>query len=277
MALTLLKRALVRPFALMQLSSDLRTYREYMRLRAGGEHSSEGDTEAELHIAHLSGRPVWVREGTADVDTVWDVFIHSYHRPPARVQRRGVHLIWDLGANIGLTMADLAVEFPDAKQVVGVELDAANVALARRNLEPWDDRAEVIEAAAWPEDGETWYHRWPGATSAYYAHEPTPGEEPQGPVVPTLSLNTLLERTGGPVSYVKMDVEGAERELLTRNTEWAEQVGCIKVEVHGDYTVDDCAGDLERLGFAAKRDRRHGAAVLGVRSLPAAPSHTGAV
>ena len=275
MAPALVKRAVLRPFTLLRLTSDLRSYREYVRLRRATEHTSEGETEVELHIAQLSGRPVWVREGTADVDTVWDVFIHHYHRPPARVQRRGIELVWDLGANIGLTMADMAVEFPDAR-VVGVELDAANAALARRNFEPWDDRAELIEAAAWPEDGETWYHRWPGGTSGYYAHEPSPGHEPQGPVVPTLSLDTLLERTGGPVSYVKMDVEGAERELLSRNTGWAAEVGCIKVEVHGDYTVDDCARDLERLGFKARRDRRHGAAVVGVRSRPATTSHMGA-
>jgi FkbM family methyltransferase len=230
-------------------------------------HTGDGSREVELRIGRLSGRSVWVREGTADVDTLWDVFIHHYHLPPARVQRRGVFLIWDLGANIGLTMADMGVEFPDAR-IVGVELDADNAALARRNFESWDDRASLIEAAAWPEDGETWYHRWPGGTSGYYAHEPTPGEEPQGPVVPTLSLNTLLERTGGPVQFVKMDVEGAERDLLTKNTEWAAQVGCIKVEVHGEYTPDDCVRDLEALGFKARRDRRHPAAVLGVRSLP---------
>lgn len=264
MAPSFARRALVRPTTLLRLTSDLASYREFVRLRQIEAHTSEGETEVELRIGHLSGRSVWVREGTADVDTVWDVFIHRYHRPPARVQRRGISLVWDLGANIGLTMADLAVEFPDAR-VIGVEMDAANAALARRNFESWDDRAQLIEAAAWPEDGETWYHRWPGATSAYYAHAPTPGEEPQGPVVPTLSLDTLLERTGGPVSYVKMDVEGAERELLTRNTDWAGEVGCIKVEVHGDYTVDDCARDLERLGFRARRDRRHKAAVLGER------------
>jgi FkbM family methyltransferase len=260
---SIVKRALVRPFALLRLTSNWSSYKEYMRLREAGEHTSEGETEVELNIGRLSGRSVWIREGTADVDTIWDVFIHRYHLPPAYVMRRGIHSIWDLGANIGLTMADMAVEFPDAKKIVGVELDAANAALARRNFEPWDDRAGIIEAAAWPEDGETWYHRWPGDTSAYYAHEPTPGEEPQGPVVPTLSLNSLLDRTGGPVSYVKMDVEGAERELLRRNTEWAAQVGCIKVEVHGDYTTDDCTRDLKALGFRARRDRRHGAAVLG--------------
>ena len=265
-----LKRAWVRPVAFLRVAADRDSYRELMRLRAIGAHTSEGEKEVELRIGRLAGRSVWVREGTADVDTLWDVFVHGYHMPPARQQRRGMHLVWDLGANIGLTMADVALRRPEAR-VVGVELDAANAALARRNFEAWDDRCELIEAAVWPEDGETWYHRWPGATSAYHVHEPTPGEEPQGPIVPTLSLDTLLERSGGgPVAYVKMDVEGAERELLARNTGWASQVACIKVETHGDYTPDDCVADLERLGFDAKRDRRHDAAVLGVRDIPTA-------
>jgi FkbM family methyltransferase len=263
----LAKRALVRPVAFIRVAADRASYRDLMRLRAIDAHTGEGEKEVELRIGRLSGRPVWVREGTADVDTLWDVFVHGYHVPPARVQRRGMRLIWDLGANIGLTMADMALRWPEAR-VVGVELDADNAALARRNFEPWDDRCELIEAAAWPEDGETWYHRWPGATSAYQVHAPTPGEEPHGPVVPTLSLDTLLDRYGGgPVSYVKMDVEGAERELLTRNTGWAAHVGCIKVEVHGDYSPDDCSADLERLGFDARRDRRHDAAVVGVRDI----------
>ena len=261
---SVLKRALVRPVAYLRVADDRESYRELMRLRDVPAHDSEGETEVELRIGRLAGRPVYVREGTADVDTVWDVFVHGYHLPPARVQRRGVHLVWDLGANIGLTMADMALRWPEAR-VVGVELDAANAALARRNFEPWDDRAELIEAAVWAEDGEGWYHRWPGATSAFHLHEPTPGEDPQGPVVQTLSLNTLLERTGGPVAFVKMDVEGAERALLTRNTEWAASVGCIKVEVHGDYSPDDCLLDLEALGFSARRDRRHDAAVVGTR------------
>jgi hypothetical protein len=221
---TALQRALTRPNALLRLTSDLSSYREYMRLRTNGQTTGG---EVELHIGRLNGRSVWVREGTPDVDALWKVFIGRRHLPPARVQRRGMHLIWDLGAGIGLTMADMAVEFPDAR-IIGVEPDAQKAALARRNFEPWDNHAGLIEARVGAE----------------------------------LSLNALLERTGGPVQFVWMDVGGAERELLTSDTEWAADVWCIKVEVHGDYTTDDCAHDLEALGFRA---RRRGATVLGER------------
>jgi FkbM family methyltransferase len=260
-----LQRAADRVVARTRLTDGRASARELIRLRSIPEHTSEGETVVAISLAPLDGRTVQLREGTADIDTLWDVFVHRYHLPPRSVGR-GMRLIWDLGANIGLTMADMAHRYHSAR-VVGVELDGGNAALAERNLRDWSDRTEVIQAAAWPVDGETWYHRWPGATSAFFAHVPTPGEEPQGPVVPTLSLDALLERTGGPVDYAKVDIEGAEREVLAHNTDWAASVRCIKVEVHRDYTTADCVRDLERLGFDASRDRRHGAAVIGVRDV----------
>jgi hypothetical protein len=73
-----------------------------------------------------------------------------------------------------------------------------------------------------------------------------------------------LGETGG-VDYVKMDVEGAERELL-RSPGWNEQVRCIKVEVDEPYTLEECVTDLRRLGFTAQIDQDHWACVSGVRS-----------
>lgn len=65
---------------------------------------------------------------------------------------------------------------------------------------------------------------------------------------------------------MKMDIEGAERHVLTRNTEWAERVGCIKVEVHPPYAIDECRRDLEGLGFAVTRHHAYDAALVGVRA-----------
>lgn len=65
-----LQRALVRPVALLRLTADRESYREYLRLREARE---TGGREVELRIGPLAGRPVWVREGTGDVDfEPWD-------------------------------------------------------------------------------------------------------------------------------------------------------------------------------------------------------------
>jgi hypothetical protein len=216
-----LQWALVRPVALLRITADRESYREYMRLRESPHPGATG-REVELRIGRLAGRPVWVREGTGDVDRVWDVFIDSPHLPPAKIQRRGLPLVWDVGARTGMASAEMALRWPEAR-VVAVVDDPADAALARRNVQPWDDRAEVVEAALTPE-----------------------------------SLNALE----GPPAYVWIDAGGAARELITRDTGWADGLAAVKVRLAGDYTAEQCAADVERLGFTAKSA---GDVVLGVR------------
>jgi hypothetical protein len=60
------------------------------------------------------------------------------------------------------------------------------------------------------------------------------------------------------VDFVKMDIEGAEAQVLRRATEWAERVRSIKVEVHRTYSVSDGANDLRALGFETRIDDRPG-------------------
>jgi hypothetical protein len=64
-------------------------------------------------------------------------------------------------------------------------------------------------------------------------------------------MMTLIDRYAGgrDVDYVKLDIEGAERDLLTANTGWAARVRCISVEVHSPYRVEECLRDLAALGF----------------------------
>lgn len=246
----------------VRLTSDrrsLRTFGRLARMSDGGEVA----TAARLRLRPLDGREVLVRPGTSDVGTVWGTFARHYHLPPPELGAPGT--IWDLGANIGLTMAHFARLYPRAR-VLGVELDEENVALARHNVAAWADRCRVIHAAVWARDGEVHYRGWPGGTSNYQVTEPGEGEgKGQGRSVRAVSLTELVREHGGPVDYVKVDVEGAERELLRDGTGWAESVRCLKVELHGDYAVQDCMADLRRLGFEAWEDPRHWACVVGLR------------
>jgi hypothetical protein len=86
---------------------------------------------------------------------------------------------------------------------------------------------------------------------------------------PAISPATLLAHSGPEpvvVDYVKVDIEGAERELLRTATAWASRVRTIAVEVHAPYTTADCERDLSALGFTTRVDPRHWACVVGVRT-----------
>jgi FkbM family methyltransferase len=259
-----LARRLRLALAATRIAADRESARRIRELGRDRIHADASEETVSVRVKQLGGGALVVRPRTADVDTLWGTFMRPYHLPPAAVGA-GAQRIWDLGCNAGFTMAHLASSFPQAS-ITGVELDESNALLARRNVERWGDRCEVIHAAVWPDDGEVWYHRWAGATSGYRVAVSERQATVEGPVVPALSLNSLAGRTDEPIDYVKMDVEGAERELLEHHTEWAERVRAIKVEVHAPYTLESCIDDLRALGFEARPDGGHPSCAVGIRA-----------
>jgi FkbM family methyltransferase len=216
-----------------------------------------------VRLREAKDAPVLLRKGTSDVAVLWDTFYGRYHQPPSSVLPSSTKMIWDIGSNIGLTIFDLARNFPDSV-VIGLEPDPGNAALCRRNVSRFGRRCSILEAAAWVEDGEVRFHSAEGMEFAGAITE-TPASA--GFAVRAISLNTLLKESETThVDYVKLDVEGAEQRLLTENNAWAASVHAINVEIHDPYTPGECVRDLETLGFTSEIDERHWASVIGIRS-----------
>lgn len=205
--------------------------------RALRESQRLGHGIVSVRLRALGGLAVEVRRGSDDPWVLREAFTWSDQLPPAGLEPR---FIVDLGANIGMSMALFAVRFPDAR-ILGIEPDPANAELCRRNVAAWGSRCEVLEAAVWSADGTVRIAG--GAASAYSVQE-------DGREVSSISLSKLVE-THGPIDYVKVDIEGGERELLAHNSGWADSVGCMNVEVHAPYSIESCVDDLTRLGFSA--------------------------
>lgn len=213
-----------------------------------------------VHPRPLGGRPITLRPRTSDARVMLDVFVGRFHLPPAEVVEPRV--IWDLGANIGLTVAHFAALYPTAR-VVGVEPDPETAEAARRNIAPWADRCSIVTGAAWSSDGELSFAQEPG--EEFGAHVIDPLE--MGGTALTVqgySLDTLLA-DDDRVDYLKVDIEGAEHEILSNRTGWAARVGCVSVEIHPPHTVRSITADLESLGYEVQVNTRHWASVIATR------------
>lgn len=256
----------------VRVTAGPRSFITYVRLSRVRRHVGSGGRVVRMKLRPLGGREVRLRPSTSDVDTVWGTFAGRYHLPPPEAPEP-IGVVWDLGANIGLTMADLAAGHPNAR-VVGLEMDPENAALARENTSAWSDRCDVIEAAVWPADGQLRYVRLAGATSGHHVTGATPADDPAVATADALSPYSLLALAGAGavVDYAKIDIEGAEIELLRKNAGWAERVRTLTVEVHAPYTVAECEHDLRELGFETRVDPRHWACVIGVRPTGDAPT-----
>jgi len=248
------------------LFSDATSAKLYRKAACARVVPAEDESEYyALQVRMLGGHIVKIRSRGSDSRVLFDVFFHQFHMPPKDLAGP-VNLVVDLGANIGLTMAHFACRFPSAR-VVGVELDRDNAMLCRGNVSAWAERCALLQAALWHTDGTLAYEYNDACQSGMSVHAPDI-RTPLTRDVRAVCMSTLLaEFSCGtePIDYLKMDIEGAERAVLENNAAWANQVRCIKVELHGDYSVTQCARDLQGLGFETRCDAAHPLCVVGLR------------
>jgi FkbM family methyltransferase len=192
----------------------------------------------------------------SDIPVVFDTFAGLYHLPPVPPPERPV--IVDLGANIGCTIVHYASLYPGAR-IVGVELDAENVRLARINTSAIADTATVLHAAIWPHDGNVGYS---GGEAWGYRVE-SGGET----TVAALSMPSLMKSCGlSTIDFLKVDIEGAERDLFQGTLPWLQHVRSLAIEVHDDEAlIGQLISLLTARGFVAQRDTHHWSAVIAAR------------
>lgn len=149
----------------------------------------------------------------------------------------------DVGANAGNWTAELAKTFT---RVVAYEPDIRAI-----NLIPEIENVTVVEAAVSSRDGEARLYLRPdaGQNSLLYDHPIGAGGQSDAPSVAavTVASVTLDSRHPDGADFVKIDVEGAEQDVLagcSSGGRWARTV--FVVECHN--TRQAVAEELWRLG-----------------------------
>ena len=234
---------------------ELERRREWLRSRSSADRSqARGRPAVRVGIRSLGGRKMLLRPGTSDVAVAGEVLIERLHLPRGDIDGP-VRAILDLGSNIGLSIADMAERFPEAR-ILGVELDGDNARVAEQNLEPWQSRCRLIHAGVWPHPGEVRYVRETARESGNRIV--ADGADDALSSAPAISMDALLDSIAGGagelVDFVKMDIEGSEAHVLTENTGWAGRVRMMLVEVHDPYGLNRCIEDLRGLGFDARQE-----------------------
>jgi FkbM family methyltransferase len=132
-----------------------------------------------------------------------------------------VRTILDCGANIGDETARFRLHYPNA-EIIAVEADPDNAALLRGSFSS-DPLTTVVDGAVWYEDTELTLCKNEGGNpeASFVSAEPTGGNK-----VKAYSIPSLLKRRGWTsIDILKLDIEGAEFDLFSKNVEW---IGCVK-------------------------------------------------
>ena len=176
---------------------------------------------------------VELRLGTSDVPTFRQVFVDCEYTSASLPETAAT--IVDLGANIGLASLYFAARYPQAR-ILAVEPEAENFALLLRNTAVLGGRVDCRQAAVWLHDGTVRFQTRDddgqplGAWGARVAADGPSGDGE----VPCFRLATLLAMAEfAHVDILKVDIEGAERELFSCGLDdCLGRIGLVIVETH---------------------------------------------
>ena len=168
------------------------------------------------------------------------------------IQAENVKRILDLGGNIGIASVFFAKQYPQA-QVCCVEPIPSNLMVLRKNIEDNMLAVRVVAAAVGARDSRAKFNlssdpRQHAAADSKVIVNST-GQEID---VEVISAPSLMRMMGwDEFDLLKIDIEGAEVEVLGGGPPWLAKVRYIIGEGHAGagYTIDACRRDLEPLGF----------------------------
>lgn len=177
-------------------------------------------------IAH----PVRLRVGTTDISTYKQVLVllqYEFDKPEAP------RFIIDAGANIGLSAVYFANRFPQAK-IVAIEPEGSNYRMLCENVKPYP-QVKALRAALWRENEDLFLFDSGHGNHGFQVGDNEAGSGCGVGSVPGLSIDSIMRDAGeSKVDLLKIDIEGAEREVMEGSGAWIDKIGVLMIELHDD-------------------------------------------
>lgn len=214
----------------MYLTDKLKYYKE-LQNRYGWKGISflakiklSGNRNHEISLKGIPN-PVILSNLYEDVHTLLQVF---YGKEYELILDKPPSFIIDCGANIGLASVYFANRYPDSK-IIAIEPDARNFSFLKKNTAPYP-QVVCLQKAIWSkpvlmEIVDPGRGNW-----GYQTEVVTSGDKG----IEGITIDQLIDEFSIPeIDLLKIDIEGAEKELFMHNYErWITKTKVIAVELH---------------------------------------------
>ena len=175
--------------------------------------------------------PVSIRIGTTDLATFKQVLVERHYEFDKPESAR---FIIDAGANIGLASVYFANRYPQA-QIISIEPESSNYEMLQQNTRAYP-QITTLQAALWRENEDLFLFDSGHGNHGFQVgdHEEAITQSRVG-ATPGLTVDAILRDAGQKqVDLLKIDIEGAEREVMSAAADWIDRVEVLMIEVHDD-------------------------------------------
>lgn len=193
---------------------------------------------------------LYLRLNTTDIGVWASVFDREEYGRPLSFRPR---FILDAGAYTGLSAVYFACKYPEAT-VAAIEPEYSNFAMLEKNARAFPNIVP-LHAALWYEEGAvSLYDRNRG----HWAFSLTPPDQDHHlnrMEVEAMTIPSVMRRFNvDTVDILKIDVEGAEKEIFAHSDAWIARVRVIFAELH-DRLRPGCTEAFASATTGFKRER----------------------
>jgi len=168
--------------------------------------------------------PVFVRLNTSDLTVFEEVFLLDHFEMSFNVD---LGLIVDGGANAGYVSVYFANRYPNA-HIIAVEPEPSNCEILRRNTSRYPN-VTVLQAAIWPKKMALEIENGEASKMGFRMRE----TELQEGTVEALTIDDIIGlQNAKMIDILKLDIEGAEKELFSGQPQWLGRVRMVIIELH---------------------------------------------
>jgi len=171
-------------------------------------------------------QPLIARKNESDIDAFFQIFVQKDYKLPIAISPK---LIIDGGANVGYASLWFASQYPDA-EIIAVEPEESNFSILEKNTKSYSN-IKRIKAGLWHKNAhlkiiDTGSGKW-----AFVTKEVSPAKKFD---ITAITISDILRKSGhSRIGILKLDIEGAEKEVFSKNYEsWLGKVDVLIIELH---------------------------------------------
>ncbi len=171
---------------------------------------------------------IYIRTNTPDLEVAISSFHDDEYGGIAIVAPK---VIVDAGANIGTSSIYFAKKYPDAK-IFAIEPEQNNFVQLEKNTDHYSN-IKTVKAALWGEEGGKIIQDRLTGSWGYTISETLEKTESTGQIIQCITIDGFMEQNGlNNIDILKMDIEGGEKDVLEKSSNWISKVNVMTVELH---------------------------------------------